>query len=101
MTFKPGVQSQVFPNYLPGWLFKNTITGQTDPGWTRSGYNAPQEWDPRVGFAYDVRGNGRTAIRGGFGLFGGGGRNDRMAERKSVCNAIAKLLQRQSGIGTN
>ncbi len=25
--------------------------------------------EPRVGFAYDLRGNGRTVLRGGFGLF--------------------------------
>jgi len=28
-------------------------------------------WSPRVGWSYDVRGDGRTYVRGGFGLFAG------------------------------
>ncbi|HEY6377306.1 MAG TPA: TonB-dependent receptor, partial [Edaphobacter sp.] len=31
--------------------------------------NRYNTWQPRVGFAYDIGGNGKTVVRGGFGLF--------------------------------
>jgi hypothetical protein len=46
-----------------------TWTGR-DGSVPRSGVKVkPIFWAPRAGFAYDLRGNGRTLLRGGFGVF--------------------------------
>jgi hypothetical protein len=31
--------------------------------------NSYKTWQPRIGFAYDLTGNGKTVLRGGFGMF--------------------------------
>jgi hypothetical protein len=45
-----------------------TIAGQngTPRGLTKNDYNT---WMPRVGFSYDLFGNGKTVVRSGFGTF--------------------------------
>lgn len=61
----PGQQSTVFPNAPPGVLYPG------DPGTPNRGLVYPDHTNfaPRLGFAWDMLGNARLVMRGGFGIF--------------------------------
>ena len=62
--FIPNVQSVVIPSAPIGLVF-NGDPGVPD-GLKKTSYT---RFSPRLGFAYDVFGDGKMAVRGGFGLY--------------------------------
>jgi hypothetical protein len=64
VTYRRGQQSKVIPTAPVGMVFPN------DPGVPRGLIQTDKNnFAPRIGFAWDPAGNGKTSVRGAFGIF--------------------------------
>jgi Carboxypeptidase regulatory-like domain/TonB dependent receptor-like, beta-barrel len=60
------VHSTKFPTAPAGYLFSGDPGGPVGDKLTK---NALDKWSPRIGVAWDPKGDGRMSIRAGFGIF--------------------------------
>lgn len=92
-TFIPYVQSTRFPTAPIGLVFsgdRGIPKGILHTQW--------RDFAPRVGFAYDVFGSGKTVLRGGFGMFYAGFEAGDNGNLQQQPNALDLTLSKTSNL---
>jgi hypothetical protein len=86
-TVQFGAQSKVVPDAPPSIVFPG------DPGIRRTivGPQLLHAFAPRIGFAWDVFGNGKTSVRGGYGVFFNQLNADTLAQQNAPFSGVTTL----------
>ncbi len=109
LTLNLGVRYDVDINFFDQPHYEENATrlaleaiGNPNSGLPKTPYNAVS---PRVGFAYDLSGDGRRVLRGGAGIYwdqfniNGGNVSDIFSQNKRPLNVLASLTNTAIGVG--
>ncbi|HWB96044.1 MAG TPA: carboxypeptidase regulatory-like domain-containing protein [Bryobacteraceae bacterium] len=70
VNFRYGIQSTVFPAAPPGLLFVGDKAPDFPDGLPNTMVKLDRHlFEPRIGFAFDLFGDGKTSLRGSYGLY--------------------------------
>jgi hypothetical protein len=97
-TLRPGEQSSVIPVAPRGLLFPGDKTADWPDGLNNSMIHLDySQFQPRVGFAWDLLGDGKTSIRSSFGLYSNSVFGDMIQRDANAPFRIGQVLNRPPG----